>query len=265
MDNIAWFEKWYANETYKNHGKKIEIKIETVENSGWKIYVDLKNTDFRRKDIEKEENYKTKYNWYKAEIKKNEFIGEGDFTKLSFLIRKFRTLIGESKSNYNRKNDYFFSNEIQEFILEEKDDCLIFLHYTNKKNTASKILETGFKFSYSFDKTTKKVKPDSVDLNYNHYVFKQFGENVIIICISNKIYKKYLDLLKNSKNQDLVVEEILSEQPVGLNDDSEKVYTLHNKFIKGYINYKENEIVKNKEFNPFYDSKKFEENISIEN
>jgi len=261
MDNIAWFEKWYANQTYKNHGKNIEISINTIENAAWSIKVDLKNTDFKDKNVKIQENHKSKYNWYKAEIKKYIFIGEGDFTKLSFLIGQFRKLIGEAKLNFNRKNDYFFDNEIQEFILENKNDCLIFLHYTNRENAALKILETGFKFSYSFDKTTKKVKPDSVDLNYNHYVFKQFGENVIIICISNKIYKKYLDLLQQSNNKELTVEEILTEHPTYLDDDSEKTYTLQNKYVKGYINYKENKIVKNKEFNPFYDSKKFKENI----
>ena len=262
MDNIAWFEKWYADQTYKNHGKKIEINISTIENSAWRIEIDLKNTNFSKKDVEKDENFKSKYNWYKAKIKKSVFIAEGDFTKLSFLIGKFRFFIGESNSTHKRKEDYFFNNEIQEFILENKDDCLIFLHYTNSKNTASKIIDTGFRFSYSFDKTTKKVKPDSVNLNYNHYVFKQFGENVIIICISNKIYKKYLDLLKNSKNHDLIVEEVLTELPVTLNDDSEKVYTLHNKFIKGYFNYRENKIIKNNSFNPNYDSEIFIENIN---
>ena len=262
MDNIAWFEKWYANETYKNYGKKIEINISTIENSAWRIKINLKNTSFIKKDIEKDENFKSKYNWYKAKIKKNEFIAEGDFTKLSFLIGKFRSLIGESKSSHHRKSDYFFNNEIQEFILEDKDECYIFLHYTNTKKTASKILKTGLKFSYSFDKTTKKVKSSSVDLNYNHYVLKQFGENVIVIGISNKIYKKYLNLLKNSNNNDLVVEEVLTELPVTLNDDSEKVYTLHNKFIKGYFNYRENKIIKNKNYNPSFDSKKFKENIN---
>ena len=84
---------------------------------------------------------------------------------------------------------------------------------------------------------------------------------MIVICISNKVHKKYLDLLKSSNTQDVVVEEILTDLPITLNEDSENVYTLHKKFIKGYFNYRDNKIVKNPNFDPYYDSDVFKENI----
>ncbi|HES59671.1 MAG: hypothetical protein JXA16_03745 [Bacteroidales bacterium] len=261
MENITWFEKWYAEQSYKNFGKKIDIQISTIENSAWKVKFDLKNTKLSKLKVEKIENFNSKFNWFEAEIKNQEFVAKGDFTKLSFLIGQFRSFIGEQGRKYSHKNDYFFDYEIQTFMLENNERFITFLHYTNSNEAAKKIIKTGLKFSYSFDKTTKKVKSNSVDLNYNHYVLKQFGDNVIVICISVDIYQKYLDILKNSNTQDVVVEEILTESTPYLDDDSEKIFTLSNKFVKGYFNYRENEIYNNPEFNPNFDSDIFLKNI----
>ena len=102
--------------------QEIQIDISTIENSAWKIKIDLKETTLKKLSAKKLEEKKSKYNWFVAEIKNQKFIAKGDFTKLSFLIGKFRSLIGETKSNYHHRNDYFFDIEIQNFILENNDD-----------------------------------------------------------------------------------------------------------------------------------------------
>lgn len=261
MNNLSWFAKWYANQICKNTGNPLNINITTIENSAWSVKIDIKQTPYSKIVLKKEIKIKSDYNWFSIEIKNNEFLAEGDFTKLDFLIGKFREVIGETLHKLSIKDDFFFSSDIQGFIFENDEDTIVFLHYTNKKRVAEKIIKTGLEFTYSFDKTATKVKNNLVDLSYNHYVRKQFGENVVVMAISKKLYQFYIDKINQSDSPILRVEEILSEKPVYFNAESEEVYTLNHKFIKGYFNYKNQEIVKNKEFDPFFDSKIFLENI----
>jgi len=56
-------------------------------------------------------------------------------------------------------------------------------------------------------------------------------------------------------------ENILTEEPPFRNDNSDMVYQLSSKFIKGYINYRTGEIIKNPNFDPWYNSPEFQKNI----
>ncbi|OQX99175.1 MAG: hypothetical protein B6I20_10240 [Bacteroidetes bacterium 4572_117] len=261
MDNLSWFTKWYSNQICKNTGLPLDINISTCEKAAWNISIDLTHTKYSKLVFKKLTKIKSEYNWYSIEIKNKEFVAEGDFTKLEYLIGKFREVIGESTSNLSIKDDFFLNTHIQEFIFEDEEDTIIFLHYTDKRKIADKIIETGLEFTYAFDKTATKAKNNQVDLSYNHYIRKQFGDNVLVICISKKIYNFYLDKISDMGSPILRVEEILSEKPVYENEDAEDVFTLHHKFIKGYFNYKSGEIVNNINYNPDYDSHEFLANI----
>ncbi len=261
MNNLSWFSKWYANQVCKNTIECIHVNISTIENSAWRISIDLKQTKYKEISFKNLKKVKSDYNWYSIDIKNKVFFAEGDFTKLDFLVGKFREIIGEGSHRISIKEDYFFNTNIQEFIFEDDNDSLIFLHYTNKKKIAEKILLTGLEFTNAFDKTATKVKNNLIDLSYNHYIRKQFGENVILICISKQLYKFYIDAINKSSSSVLRVEEILGEKPIYFNDESEEVYTLCNKYIKGYFNFKSGEIIKNPDYNPSYDSKIFLKNV----
>jgi hypothetical protein len=57
------------------------------------------------------------------------------------------------------------------------------------------------------------------------------------------------------------VEQLLTEKPPFLNEDSDMIYTLHHKFIKGYFDFKTGKIIKNPDFNPSFCSGLFEKNL----
>ena len=84
---------------------------------------------------------------------------------------------------------------------------------------------------------------------------------MVIIGISKSIYQFYIDKINQLESSILRVEEVLTEKPTYLNEESEEVFTLDHKFIKGYFNYKNKEIIRNPGFDPFFDSKVFLENI----
>lgn len=262
MGNLSWLSKWYADYVCKSTNNALDINISTTTKSAWKVSIDLHKTKYEKIILSKQTQQKSDYNWYKIEIKEKIFLAEGDFTKLDFLIGKFREIIGENIESKYGKDDFFFDKKIQNFIFEEEEESIIFLHYTHNKKTAEKIIKTGLEYTYAFDKTATKVKNNPIDLSYNHYVRKQFGENIIIISISKTIYQLYLDRINNSSSSILRVEELLIEKDSYFNEESECIYTLHHKYIKGFINYKNNEVVKNPEFNPNYDSEDFLKNLN---
>ena len=154
----------------------------------------------------------------------------------------------------------FFSEEALEFIFDRPNSKL-FLHYTSEQSVANKILSEGFKFATSFYKTTEEVYYDLTDLIYKHNKMKAYGRFVIVICIDKTLYNNFLKEIQKFSSYEIFVEQILTETPSYLNEESDEIYQLHPKFIKGCIDYKSGKIIKNPDFAPSYDSMTFKENL----
>jgi len=256
MNNLFWFQSWYVKHSFD---AKIDVCFETNSDRGWKITINLANTEYNILPDYEFENNLTGLEWYRIELKNMLFCGDGNFTQLDFLIGKFRELIGESDAE-RKKQDLFWNKDIQNFIFENSQDLIIFLHYTCSKDVADQIINTGFRF-YDFDKSAKEAKNQATEINYFHYLHKQFGDYIVVISISRKLYYYYLEKINSINSSITRVEEILSEVPTTINDNSDIVYTLHNKYIKGYFNYYTKEIVHNKAFDPNFNSEEFIQNI----
>ncbi|MFN8256639.1 MAG: Imm53 family immunity protein [Bacteroidales bacterium] len=256
MSNLFWFQSWYIKHSFETG---IEVHFETKPDRGWKIRVNLQNTKYRFISDYFYETENKGIDWYKVEMKEGFFVAEGNFTQLDFLIGKFREMIGEQEPE-RKKNDNYWDIEIQNFIFENKSELITFLHYTPSKEIANKIVETGFRF-YDFDKSAHEAKSQITELNYFHYLHKQFGDFIVVISFSKKLYFKYLDAINNSNSSAGRVEEIFTETMPFLNENSDLVYTLSNRFIKGFFNYYTKEIVRNNAFNPGYEPEKFMDNL----
>lgn len=256
MSNLFWFQSWYVKHSFD---AKIDVSFITNKDGGWIITVNLRNTKFNSiSDYSYSSDLKG-LEWYKVELKDHIFIAEGNFTQLDYLIGKFRDLIGEGNTG-KIKQDNYWDKEIQHFIFEKHNELITFLHYTCSNEVAEKIIQNGFRF-YDFDKTAHEAKNHSTELNYFHYLHKQFGDFIVVISISRKLYYNYLNKLNLSNSTISRVEEILTESPVFINENSDNVYTLHRNYIKGYFNYFTKEIVKNNNFDPYYDSDQFLKNF----
>ena len=256
MNNLIWFQSWYVKQSFTS---SVDVNIKTTAEKGWNITINLENTKYTELQDYEFINDLEGIDWYKITLVKHVFTAEGNFTHLDYLIGKFRDLIGESPKE-RKKQDNFWDRNIQDFMFEDKSDVLSFLHYTPTQEIADQIISTGFRF-YDFDKSSIEAKTHSTELNYYHYLHKQFGDFIVVISISRILYFDYLKLINNTNTSVTRVEEILSEEPITINDNSDMVYTLHKKFIKGYFNYYTKEIVKNSEYDPFYDSEMFRKNI----
>ena len=159
------------------------------------------------------------------------------------------------------KREMILKEHILDFMFENEKARKIFIHYTKEEDDAKKILKEGFKFVDSFYKTAEEVRNDETDLIYKHNRHKSYGNNIIVISIDKDIYNYYLKETDKVPSYEIVVEQLLTEKPPYLNDDSEMIYTLHHNFVKGYINYVTGKVVENPDFNPTYNTNQFYENL----
>jgi oligoribonuclease (3'-5' exoribonuclease) len=160
---------------------------------------------------------------------------------------------------------YFTSNILEkdttEFLFENFAEMKSYMHYTKEEADAKNILADGFRFVDSFYKTALPVTRDNLDLKIKHDSRKFFGDYLIIICISNDIVNYYSMEMEKYHIKNHTFENILTELPATRNENSDITYQLSNKFIKGYVNHKTGEIVKNPEFDPWYNSPAFAKNL----
>ncbi|MCX6301048.1 MAG: hypothetical protein NTW82_02595 [Bacteroidia bacterium] len=205
-------------------------------------------------------------------VKKNLFI-ESTVKRLSGMekswsaeeMKRFLMEVRKVQHYSSFFNDKLFEEKSLEFLLENKKDSKIYIHYTKEETVARSILTEGFRYTDSFYKTALPVTNDRLDLLMKHNSRKSFGHYLIIICLADRIIDHYTAELDRHGLKGVNVENILNETPVSKNENSDTVYLLPNRYVKGFINHQTGEIAVNPDFNPSYDSPAFARNIKFLN
>ncbi len=162
----------------------------------------------------------------------------------------------------------FFTDKLLEdstlkFILESGKNIRSYIHYTKDEIAARSILVDGFIFAESFYKTALPVTKDKLDLKMKHNSRKLFGDFIIVICISVDVANYYTYELEKAGIKNVSFENVLTETLPSRNDNSDLIYQLSVQFIKGYVNHRTGEIVRNPDFDPSYNSPNFLRNIDL--
>lgn len=178
-------------------------------------------------------------------------------------MKKFLYEIRKVHDYHLLLTDKLFEEESMSFLLENEKDSRIYIHYTKDKNDALNILKDGFRFEETFYKTALPVSGDRLDLLIKHNGRKFFGDFIIILCLSDKIINHYAAEMDRNGLRSFSVENVLTENTPFRDDNSELVYVLSPRFVKGIINNRTGEITRNPFFNPLYDSPNFEKNIEM--
>ena len=152
----------------------------------------------------------------------------------------------------------FFSEEILGMLIPKESGVTQYTHRTSDLETVESILENGFQFVDSFQKTTDIVIDDPVYLKYWYGIRKGYGTYCIVISISDNILKKYQQLLNNIPNNVSEVLQILSEK---IEKDKEVIYVMPTAYVKGYFNTDLNEIKHNPNYDPTFISDQAQENL----
>lgn len=95
-DLIEWLSNWYLNQCNGEWEHGYGIKIDTVDNPGFWVEIDLTETKFSHLSYSCNiDNSDT--DWLFCKVKESKFIGSGDPTKLKDILSRFKTLIEENE------------------------------------------------------------------------------------------------------------------------------------------------------------------------
>ena len=90
---LDWLCNWFARQCDGDWEHMYGIKIETTDNPGWSIEIDLRDTNLEDLDIPWKLIEYSDANWYGIAVKDRMFTAAGDLTKLTFLLEKFKEIV----------------------------------------------------------------------------------------------------------------------------------------------------------------------------
>jgi len=97
MDMIAWLSEWYKSNCDGDWEHYYGIKIDTLDNPGWKVDIDLVDTYLEDVEFNKVQIYIDDLNWIHCSVADRVFKGGGSIDKLEEILKIFRVWATENK------------------------------------------------------------------------------------------------------------------------------------------------------------------------
>jgi hypothetical protein len=94
VDSLAWLQNWYTRQCDGDWEHTSGIKIETLDNPGWSVNIDLQDTRYNElPNVAIVDKKSDDSDWIVCRIVDGRFEGRGDAQKLLVIIQKFRSWI----------------------------------------------------------------------------------------------------------------------------------------------------------------------------
>lgn len=93
MDIIVWIQNWYKNNCDGDWEHMYGIEIDTLDNPGWKVSIDLLDTPLETKVFDMIQNYYDDNNWIYCMVKDGVFYGSGDTDKFKEILIIFKNWV----------------------------------------------------------------------------------------------------------------------------------------------------------------------------
>lgn len=95
---LSWIQDWYKAECNGDWEHTFGIKISTIDNPGWKIVIDLEETEYATIEYNSGLNELNNSDWYIYKFENSKFSAHGDPDKLEYLLTKFKEMILKVKN-----------------------------------------------------------------------------------------------------------------------------------------------------------------------
>ncbi|HXD93130.1 MAG TPA: immunity 53 family protein [Bacteroidia bacterium] len=92
MEVLKWIQNWYQSNCNGDWEHTYGISITTIDNPGWTVIINLQETRLENLSLDSGLIEKNENDWFIYEIENSTFIGNGDPTKLIFLLEKFKEI-----------------------------------------------------------------------------------------------------------------------------------------------------------------------------
>jgi hypothetical protein len=90
MNYIKWLEEWYKSYCNGDWEHGYGVKIETLDNPGWTVKIDLYDTELEDKEFSKLFIDNSDDDWIACKVEDKKFKGAGDPNKLEEIIKVFK-------------------------------------------------------------------------------------------------------------------------------------------------------------------------------
>ena len=90
---IKWLSEWYLNNCDNDWEHDYGVKIDTLDNPGWTVVIDIENTGVNIENRPWQTFEYSSTDWYYYKIENGKYEASGDPTKLERLILIFKDLV----------------------------------------------------------------------------------------------------------------------------------------------------------------------------
>jgi hypothetical protein len=96
MENniLKWLQNWYksnCNDEWEHIAQRINIS--TIDNPGWRVDIDLSDSELEKIHVEYTLIDNSEEDWYTYKLENGKFNGNGDPDKLEIILNKFREIV----------------------------------------------------------------------------------------------------------------------------------------------------------------------------
>jgi len=95
MTNFAWLQEWYAKHCDGDWEHEYGVRIDTLDNPGWTIDVDLVDTELETREFIALKIERSTNDWIRCRVEDKSFKGWGGPSNLDELIQVFRRWASE--------------------------------------------------------------------------------------------------------------------------------------------------------------------------
>jgi hypothetical protein len=96
---IVKLQNWYKTECNEDWEHTFGIKIETIDNPGWIVTIDLNETNWENLIIDRYQIMKSGDDWFEIQISNSQFIGSGGSANLEDILKSFFNIINSKGGN----------------------------------------------------------------------------------------------------------------------------------------------------------------------
>jgi hypothetical protein len=92
MNNLEFLSQWYQKQCNGDWEHQFGVRINTIDNPGWELNIDLAETEMEELEIEYKLLDRGSLGWHGYSIKNKVFHAAGDPQKLDTLFYEFRAI-----------------------------------------------------------------------------------------------------------------------------------------------------------------------------
>ena len=96
MDAIEFLQSWYRAQTNGEWEHARGVTIESLDNPGWRVTIDLVGTPLQAAAMTPVRREKSPQDWLVCEVEHEQFCGNGDARKLMVILQLFQSWVEEA-------------------------------------------------------------------------------------------------------------------------------------------------------------------------